>query len=103
MPSIIPADATTATSFPVVIGHPAETPPRTWEALMREEPRLALLEASARMYSRHRRGRRWHAYEQLKRDASRLVGWGCKRPELASSKVYELVIGHLVDVLENRR
>jgi hypothetical protein len=83
----------------------------TWAALVAAEPRLAELEAQARL-ARQMPGpkcanRVWYGRPgtpSMKADFSRLVGWGRSRsapgPEwLRSSEAYELGYSHLYDAL----
>lgn len=75
---------------------PRDVPP-VWRDMIAAEPRLIELENRARLRRRSRS--RWRAYEALKHDLERLVGWHCRRPELGSSRHYEAAVDRILMAL----
>lgn len=65
----------------------------TWDTATQLEPGLIDLQRKAEELARETtEADYWHAYEYLKRDLFRLVGWGAERPELRTSDFY--IVGH---------
>lgn len=90
------------TSTPTTSNLSLYQPPRCWADLAAIEPRLRDIEARAVSLSR-RRGNRRGAYETIRFQVSRYVGWNAKDSRIATAKCYELAIEHLLGIIDGAR
>lgn len=86
-------------TFTVPAVSPVRTP-ETWSELVEIEPNLMSVEA----FVTSLRGRRdWRQWSQAKARFSSLVGWNARKPQLRSSRCFDIAYLHLLNIFEVKR